>query len=157
MIRLLFVCTGNICRSPLAEGLMRDKVAAAGLSHEIGVDSAGTHGYHVGEPPDPRAVAIAWRYGIAIGGLRARAVSGDDFRTFDLIVALDRGHLNLLRSRCPQGTDHKISLLLSFAGEDGDVPDPYYGSDADFETAYRLIAAGVDGILQHLRRRLADQ
>ena len=121
--RLLFVCMGNICRSPTAEAVMRRLVAERGLQDEIQVESAGTDAYHVGQPPDPRSTEAAARRGIALTG-PARQVTYGDFEDFDLLLAADSRNLRELRKAAPAGTEHKVRLLA-----DVDVPDPYYGDD----------------------------
>jgi protein-tyrosine phosphatase len=152
VIRVLFVCTGNICRSPMAEGVLRGRAAAHGLDRHVETDSAGTHDYHVGEPPDHRAQASARARGYDLSGQRARRVRAEDFELFDYLVALDRGHLAHLRRLCPPGREDRLHLLLDFADRSGgDVPDPYYGDDADFEIALDLVERGVDGILALIR------
>lgn len=152
MIQVLFVCTGNICRSPTAEGVFRAAVERLGLSATVTADSAGTHGYHVGDPPDERAIAAACRRGVDLRSLRARQVVSADFELFDLILAMDRGHLDWLMRRCPADRRSRVRLFLdfapAFAGQD--VPDPYYGGMGDFERTLDLIEAGADGILRHL-------
>lgn len=153
MVKLLFVCTGNICRSPTAAGVMRAHVAKAGLQDAIAVDSAGTHGYHVGEPPDRRSIATALKYRIDISDLRARQVCADDFTSADLILAMDRGHHAQLLALCPPDRRDRIRLFMSFAAGAGpvDVPDPYYGDDG-FDTVFEMIERGAQGLLDHLRR-----
>jgi len=151
MFRVLFVCTGNICRSPTAEGVFRALVRKAGLEDRIETDSAGTHAYHVGDPPDERAVRAARRRGWDISALRARKVEAEDFETFDLILALDRGHLRLLERMRPKGSRAEVRLFLS----DGrDVPDPYYGGPADFDHALDLIEEGAREVLGESRATL---
>jgi protein-tyrosine phosphatase len=150
--RVLFVCTGNICRSPTAEGVARALAAERGLADCVEVDSAGTHGYHVGDPPDPRSVEAARRRGVDLSPLRARTVAPGDFDRFDLIVALDRGHLDLLERRCPPERRDRLSLLMSFAAGLGvkDVPDPYYEGAAAFERTPDVIEAAGAGLLDTL-------
>jgi protein-tyrosine phosphatase len=156
MSRILFVCTGNICRSPTAEAVFRSRAEAAGL-HDIAAaaDSAGTHGYHVGQAPDPRAQDHARRRGYDLTGLVARQVEDADFQRFDLVLALDRGHLRLLQRLAGNAGDRAaIGLFLdhaegSAAGQD--VPDPYYGGAAAFDQALDLIETGVDGLIARLR------
>lgn len=151
MKRILFVCMGNICRSPLAEGVLRGVAERAG-DIEVEVDSAGTHAYHVGEPPDARAIAAAQRRGFDLRGLRARVVEPDDFLRFDLIVAMDRDNLSLLRRRA-RGARAELALFMHYAGDDdADVPDPYYGDETAFEHALDLIEAGVASLVATLRR-----
>jgi protein-tyrosine phosphatase len=133
-LRLLFVCLGNICRSPTAEAVMRHLVAARGLDGEVEVDSAGTGGWHVGAAPDERARAAAARRGIDVAGA-ARQVAPEDLERFDLVLAMDAENLRALRRLAPAGTEHKVRLLLDGA----DVPDPYYGGDDGFETVLDLV------------------
>lgn len=139
------VCLGNICRSPLAEGVLKSKVA----SRSILVDSAGTAAYHVGNSPDKRSIQIAKTYGIDISEQRARAFSKDDFENFDIIYAMDRSNYNnILRLASSVASKNKVQLLLneSFPGEDREVPDPYYGGKEGFETIYQLIDTACDRI-----------
>ncbi|MBI5165725.1 MAG: low molecular weight phosphotyrosine protein phosphatase [Magnetospirillum sp.] len=156
MIKVLFVCTGNICRSPTAEGVFRALVAREGLEAAIGVDSAGTHGYHVGDPPDARSCAAARRRGIAMDDLRARQVRAADFEAFDLVLAMDRGHQRSLAQLCPKGREARLHLFLDFAPHTGvqDVPDPYYGAGGGFERVLDLIEAGSAGLLAHIKGRM---
>lgn len=149
--RLLFVCLGNICRSPLAEAAMRAAAAEAGIIVEV--DSAGTGDWHVGRPPDRRAIAEAARHGIDISGLRGRQVGLADFQRFDRLIALDAKNLRDLRRMAPAGGGAALSLLLDHApGREGqDVADPYFGEDAGFVTAWNDIMAGVEGLLADLR------
>jgi protein-tyrosine phosphatase len=147
-MKLLVVCTGNICRSPSGEGVLKMLIKRENLN--IQVDSAGTHDYHVGEAPDRRAVAHALRRGYDISGLRARQVEALDFETFDLILAMDRGHLRILERLCPRERRHKLRL---FAGGE-DVPDPYYGESEDFERALDLIEAAARRLIDELRAHL---
>lgn len=157
MVRVLFVCMGNICRSPTAEGVFRQLLHEHGIADRIGVDSAGTHAYHVGDPPDPRAQAAARLRGIELGGQRARQVAVEDFTTFDHILAMDRDNLALLEARCPDAQRHKLGLLLDYAPEAGrrDVPDPYYGGGQGFEQVLDLVTQAGQGLLEALlpRRR----
>lgn len=149
-VKVLFVCTGNICRSPLAEGLLRALAGEAGLAVEA--DSAGTHDYEIGDPPDPRSVASALRRGIDISDHRARQVDEIDFEHFDLIVALDRGHHRILRQLAPRGARARLHLLMEFApGDPPDVRDPYYGDAAGFDPVRDQIERGVRGLLERLR------
>ncbi len=156
MVKVLFVCLGNICRSPLAEGVFRELVREAGLGARIAVDSAGTGRWHVGEPPDPRACAAAKGRGIDIGGLRARRVSAGDYTAFDRLVAMDLANHRSLVARSPSGAESRVGLLLDYAPESGvrEVPDPYYGGDEGFERVLDLIEAGARGLLAEIRRDL---
>lgn len=156
MIKVLFVCTGNICRSPTAEGVFRALVAAEGLADRIQTDSAGTHGYHVGEPPDRRSAAAARKRGIELSDLRARKVRLSDFSEFDLVLAMDRGHAETLRRHCPPEQAGRVRLFLDFAPGLGiqDVPDPYYGEGDGFEQVLDMVEAGARGVLEHIRRTM---
>ena len=151
--KLLFVCLGNICRSPLAEAAFRTEAERLGIDVEI--DSAGTGDWHVGHPPDPRAVAVADRNGVDIAGLRARQVEPDDFRSFDHIVALDGQNLADLRRLQPADGKAELSLLLDHVeGRQGEaVADPYYGGAAHFDETWRDVTAGA----RALARRIAEQ
>lgn len=156
-IGVLFVCTGNICRSPTAEGVLRQRLHQGGLDGLIHTDSAGAHGYHVGEPPDARACTHARLRGIDIGDLRARQVEPADFERFDLILAMDRGHLTRLARIGPPGARGRLHLFTDFAPpphRGQDVPDPYYGGAQGFESVLDLVECGVDGLVRDLRRRL---
>ena len=149
---ILFVCLGNICRSPLAEGVFRDLAAREGVG--VVVDSAGTGDWHLGHPPDKRAQAVAAKNTVDIGGLRARLVTPDDFRRFDYIVAMDASNLANLEAMRPEGATAQVGRLLDYAEEAGmpDVPDPYYGGPEGFDETYRLVVAGAQGLLEHVRR-----
>jgi protein-tyrosine phosphatase len=152
MKKILFVCTGNICRSPTAEGVLRARTHSAGISSQFTIDSAGTHAYHIGEPPDPRSIAVAKKRDIDISGLRARKVLPKDFTEFDLILGLDYEHVTHLRRMAPSGSKAAIALFLDYADSvaGGDVPDPYYGSARDFEHVLDLIEAGSDALLKKM-------
>ncbi|MGE4062394.1 MAG: low molecular weight protein-tyrosine-phosphatase [Rhodospirillaceae bacterium] len=141
MKRVLFVCTGNICRSPTAEGVFRHLIAEAGLGHAIESASAGTHGYHIGEPPDPRSVAAAKRRGFDLSAQRARKVRADDFHTYDLILAMDRDHFAHLESLRPNNARAEVKLFLEYHSDakHRDVPDPYYGGPDGFEQVLDMI------------------
>ena len=154
-MKILFVCLGNICRSPTAAGVLRTLAAREAPELSIEVDSAGTAAYHVGEPPDPRTRQAAARRGYDLSALRARIVEPADFERFDLIVAMDRESLRVLRQRAPPAAHERLRLLLEFAPEAGpeDVPDPYYGGPNGFEEVLDLIEAAARGLLAHLRQR----
>lgn len=148
-LAILFVCTGNICRSPTAEGVMSHVVQKAGLSQEIQVDSAGTIDFHSGEAPDPRAVIHAQKKGYDLSSLCARQIQSEDFDVFDLILAMDCSHLAVLHRLCPDDSRHKVHLFLEYAGitNPSEVPDPYYGDAADFDHALSLVEAGCEALL----------
>lgn len=154
-VNVLFVCMGNICRSPLAHGLFEDLVEKEGLSGVIVVDSAGTHAYHVGEQPDPRSQQTALRHGIDLSGQRARRVAGTDFDRFDYILAMDRDNFSILDDNCPEEHRHKLSLFMEFAPErpEREVPDPYYGGPDGFDRVYDMVEAAAIGLLQEIRNR----
>jgi protein-tyrosine phosphatase len=154
-MRILFVCLGNICRSPTAEAVLRTLAAREAPELSIEVDSAGTAGYHVGEPPDPRTRAAAARRGYQMQALRARIVEPADFERFDLILAMDEENLRVLRGRAPAVAHERLRLFLEFApaGAPAEVPDPYYGGPNGFEEVLDLAEAAARGLLDHVRRR----
>jgi protein-tyrosine phosphatase len=150
---VLFVCMGNICRSPTAEGVFRHHVEQAGLGERIVVDSAGTHAYHVGDPPDRRSKAAAERRGIGLGDLRARRVSDQDFERFDYIIAMDMDNLERLKDQSPPEHHPKVRLFLEFSSaQEREVPDPYYGGAAGFERVLDLVEEASRGLLETLSR-----
>jgi protein-tyrosine phosphatase len=155
-VKLLFVCMGNICRSPTAEGVMRSLLREEGLEGEIEIDSAGTGGWHAGDPPDARATAAAARRGIVLEGA-ARQIRPADFETYDLLLAADRENLSVLREIAPSAqAREKVRLLRSFdPGSHGDldVPDPYYGGPDGFEEVLDLVEAACRGVLEDVRPR----
>lgn len=155
-LRVLMVCMGNLCRSPMAEAVLRAKLQRAGLGEAVVVDSAGTHGFHKGSRPDPRAVAQAARRGYVLDGLKSRPVVADDFMRFDLLLAMDRDNLDALRERCPPAEHGRLRLLMPFApaAPVDEVPDPYYGSVAGFDIVLDMLEPACDGLLLDLRRRL---
>ncbi len=144
-LQVLFVCTGNICRSPTAEGVLRELGRREGVP--LRVESRGTHDYHVGEPPDERAQHHARRRGYDLSAQRARKLSGRDFEEFDLILAMDEGHLRLLRRICP--AEHASKVRLFMPGRD--VPDPYYGGPEGFEQVLDLVEAGCRELLAAIK------
>ena len=154
-MRILFVCLGNICRSPTAEVALRVLAAREAPELDLEVDSAGTAAYHVGEPPDPRTREAAARRGYDLTAPRARIVEPADFERFDLIVAMDREILRALRGRAPSTAQERLRLFLEFAPEAGlqDVPDPYYGGPNGFEEVLDLVEAATRGLLAHLRQQ----
>ncbi len=152
-INILFVCMGNICRSPTAEGVFRHYVNEAGLGESIEVDSAGTHAYHVGESPDRRAAAAAQKRGISLDGIQARRVADEDYERFDHIIAMDEDNQAILLDRAPDEHRAKVSLFLEFAElPEREVPDPYYGGAAGFERVLDLVEAASRGLLETLQR-----
>lgn len=152
-IHVLFVCMGNICRSPTAEGVFRHLVREQNLEGRITVDSAGTHDYHIGLPPDARSQKAAARRGYDLSRLRARQVSREDFAVFDHVLAMDQHNLGLLQSLCPQPRHDRLKLFLDFA--DGlslrEVPDPYYGGAQGFEQVLDLVENAARGLLRHIQ------
>jgi protein-tyrosine phosphatase len=154
-VRLLFVCLGNICRSPTAEGVMRHVVAEAGMQDEVELDSAGTGSWHIGSSPDSRASAAARGRGVTLAG-EARQVRPSDFEDFDLILAMDRANLRDLEALADGSADGRIRLLREFdpasaEGGDLDVPDPYYGASGGFEEVFDLVDAACRGLLEEIR------
>ena len=154
-MRILFVCMGNICRSPTAEGVFRRLVAERAPGVEIEIDSAGTHDYHVGDPPDPRSIAAAARRGVDLRQLRARSVRDEDFERFDLIIAMDRLNRETLLDRSPVPFRERIRLFMEFAGDSEveDVPDPYYGGAPGFERVLDLAEEAAVGLLDEVLER----
>ncbi len=152
MTKVLFVCMGNICRSPTAEGVFRHKVQQNNLQDQISIDSAGTHAYHVGNPPDRRAQDAALKRDIDLSQQRARRVSGDDFSEFDYVIAMDESNLDDLLSICPAGYEDRLHLFLAFSdSENREVPDPYYGQGRGFEIVLNLVEDASEGLLKHIR------
>lgn len=154
-MRVLFVCLGNICRSPTAEGVFRRELEKAGLAHRAEVDSCGTEHWHVGKGPDPRATAAARRRDVDLSELRARQLAAEDFSRFDYLLAMDHDNLATIRERCPEGCGAHIGLFLDFAGHvDRPVPDPYYGGEQGFEEVLDLVEAASRGLVEEIARRL---
>lgn len=153
MVKVLFVCTGNICRSPTAEGVFRHHVAAAGLDGDIVIDSAGTGSWHVGDPPDPRSQATALERGIDLSGQRARQVTPDDFAQFNYVIALDQSHMDGMSRLCPAEYSSRLTLLLSYAPALGvrDVPDPYYGGARGFDDVFDMIDSACRELLARIQ------
>lgn len=153
VLRVLMVCSGNICRSPTAEGVLRAKLRQAGLGRQIAVDSAGTHGFHVSEAPDPRAVQSAKRRGYDLSKLRARPMDQRDFLRFHWILAMDQKNMIWLTQNLPEAAPARIALLLEQAGSPvHEVPDPYYGGAEGFERVLDLIEPACDTIAHQLAR-----
>ncbi|AKU20705.1 low molecular weight phosphotyrosine protein phosphatase [Massilia sp. MB5] len=154
---ILFVCMGNICRSPTAEGVLRQRAAAAGLA--LHIDSAGTHAYHVGEAPDARSARHAAQRGYDLTQQRARQVSADDFERFDLLLAMDRDNLELLQRACPPELRHKLGLFMQYARNHRvlEVPDPYYGGVQGFDQVLDYIEDAADGLIRDLRAHPTSQ
>ena len=151
-MRILFVCMGNICRSPSAEGVFRHVLAQHAPGLEVEIDSAGTHDYHVGSPPDRRTIEAARRRGIDLSSLRARQVGPQDFERFDLLLAMDEENLGELQRRAPSHLHTRIRLLMEFAPNavSRRVPDPYYGGARGFEEVLDLLEEAAEGLLQTL-------
>jgi protein-tyrosine phosphatase len=154
MIRVLFVCMGNICRSPTAQGVFRHLVEREGLDHLIATDSAGTIDYHAGKPPDRRARETAQRRGLDLSDLRARQAKAADFDTFDYVIAMDRDNYADLRRLCPEGQEAKLHLFMDFAPhlEAREVPDPYYGGPAGFDRVFDMVEQASLGLLERIRQ-----
>jgi protein-tyrosine phosphatase len=155
-IKVLFVCMGNICRSPTAEGAFRRIVAQSGMESSVFIDSAGTHDYHVGAPPDRRAQSAAAGRGYDISGLRGRLVSERDCAEFDYILAMDADNLANLQRLCPARHRHKLHLFLTFSARypGQEVPDPYYGGSQGFETVLDMVEDASHGLLAALRTEI---
>lgn len=152
MRSILFICLGNICRSPTAEGLMLNHLSAAGLSHRVRVDSAGIGGWHTGEPPDARAIAAARKRGVDLAPLRARQVQKADFSEFELIVGMDRQNVADLRRLAPSGSTAHIGLFLEEAlGISNEVPDPYYDDERAFDAVFDLCDRAVRALVEKIR------
>lgn len=149
MISILFICTGNICRSPTAEAVFRNFVKDRGLDKRFMCGSAGTHGYHVGELPDARSIYTAERHGIDMGGLFASKLEKSDFYRFNIIIGMDNGHVDFALKMKPKNSKADVQLLLDFHPDymGQDVPDPYYGTIKDFEKTYFLIEKGIESLL----------
>ena len=147
---------GNICRSPTAEGVFKHFVAEAGLAEQVLSDSAGTHDYHIGEPPDPRAQEAAARRGYDLKALRGRQVSRRDFGEFDYVLAMDEANRRLLERLCPPQYAHKLKLFMDFSEDPmlREVPDPYYGGAQGFDRVLDMVEVASRGLLKHLRKQI---
>ncbi len=156
MIRVLFVCMGNICRSPMAEGVFQKLLEQSGLADQVLIDSAGTHAYHVGKSPDPRAIRTASERGIDLGRLRARQVERGDFEEFDLVLVMDEHNYDTLVFTCAKQHQHKLDYLLDYAPHLGtrNLPDPYYGGEIGFDRVMDMIEDACEGLLRHLQTQL---
>lgn len=156
---VLFVCLGNICRSPTAEGVFRKLVEESGLQEKVIIDSAGTSAYHIGESPDSRSQAEALRHGYDLSPIRSRQIIADDFDTFDVIIAMDKSNLEHLKLIKSKGYEEKLKLFLyDFAPhlQRFDVPDPYYGGPRGFTEVVELIEQASQGLLDYIEKRLAS-
>lgn len=153
---ILFVCMGNICRSPTAHGVFRQKVIEHGLTNQVQVDSAGTHNYHPGNPPDERSQAHALKRGYDLSDLRARQILDSDFASHDLILAMDWDNLALIQDECPAEHQAKVRRLTEFCLKHASpvVPDPYYGGGDDFEHVLDLVEDACEGLIRHVRQRV---
>lgn len=153
-MNVLFVCLGNICRSPLAEAIFKHKLQNKSIAHAFYADSCGTANYHVGDMPDPRTIRNARTNGVEINH-RGRQLSGEDFETFDLILAMDQSNFsNIMRLTIAEMHQHKIKLMRDFdpIGK-GDVPDPYYGNEADFQEVFEILERSIETLIQELATR----
>lgn len=154
-MRVLFVCLGNICRSPTAEGVFRRLLDERGLAHRVEVDSCGIGDWHIGKAPDPRTREAAARRGIDLSTLRARQLADGDFTAYDYLLAMDHDNLAAMQARAPVDLDAHLGLFLAFAGWPGRaVPDPYYGGEAGFEEVFDLVEQGARGLLAEIETRL---
>ncbi|MCK4866092.1 MAG: low molecular weight phosphotyrosine protein phosphatase [Gammaproteobacteria bacterium] len=154
-VSVLFVCLGNICRSPTAEGVFRHLVKQEGHDSWIATDSAGTHAYHIGEQPDRRAQQTARTRGVDLSDLRGRKAIKTDFEEFDYVLAMDDENYQILEAMCPTGLSDKLSLFLDFSKEysETQVPDPYYGGDQGFEHVFDLVESASRGLLEDITKR----
>lgn len=155
IVNVLFVCLGNICRSPTAEGVFRHIVQTEGCDSWIKTDSAGTHAYHIGAQPDQRAQQTAKKRGIDLSDLRGRKAIANDFNDFDYVLAMDNENYQNLQSICPEGSEEKLHLFLDFSQEysESQVPDPYYGGDQGFEHVFDLVESASRGLLDDIKNR----
>jgi len=155
MVKVLFVCMGNICRSPTAEGVFRHVVKESKLSDRIHVDSAGTHAYHIGNPPDPRAQEASIKRDIDLSSQRARKVKKDDFTQFDYVIVMDHSNYSDLDALCPAEQKNNLRLFLEFSNhfDEDEVPDPYYGGEQGFEHVLDLVEDASRGLLQNIQKK----
>ncbi|HNL22759.1 MAG: low molecular weight phosphotyrosine protein phosphatase [Dechloromonas sp.] len=154
MFKILLVCMGNICRSPMAEGVLRAHLQRTGLGAKVSVASAGTAGAHAGEAPDNRALQVAAKRGYDLSGIRSKKIRLEDFALYDCILAMDGDNLENLRRRCPAELHDKLHLFLEFSQVGpADVPDPYYGNLAGFERVLELCERGAEGVVNEMRAR----
>lgn len=155
MVKVLFVCLGNICRSPTAEGVFRKLVEQEGLLELIEIDSAGTHAYHVGEAPDARAQQAAARRGIDLSPLRGRKATASDIETFDYVLAMDRDNYENLLAISPEHLSSRVQLFLEYATNrpEDEVPDPYFGGSGGFERVLDMVEEAAEGLLADIRRQ----
>lgn len=158
MVKVLFVCMGNICRSPTAEGVFRHYANNAGIkdgfTHDMFIDSAGTAGFHLAAPPDKRAQLTALKYGVDIEELKARKLAPEDYTDFDYLLAMDSDNLSIMQKKCPENHQHKLHLFMSFSQTSPgitEIPDPYYGEIGDFDIAYEFIDRAAQGFLKHIQ------
>lgn len=158
VVSVLFVCMGNICRSPTAAGVFRKLVADAGLQEQVYIDSAGTHAYHTGEPPDQRASAAAERRGFDLSGQSARRVTAEDFERFDYVLAMDRDNREILLAAALDDHHERIRLFLEFGSDPSrlEVPDPYYGGAVGFERVLDLVEDAARGLLREVSARISQ-
>jgi protein-tyrosine phosphatase len=152
IIRVLFCCMGNICRSPTAQGVFRALIEREALADRIATDSAGTIAYHVGEPPDRRARETATKRGIDLSDLRARKVVSDDFKLYDYLLAMDLDNYKDLLEICPPGFEYRLHMFMDFALQrtEKEVPDPYYGGAAGFDRVFDMVEEASRGLLEHI-------
>ncbi len=155
MVKVLFVCMGNICRSPTAQGVFENLVQQKGLDGHIEIDSAGTHAYHIGNPPDKRAQATALNRGVDLSSQRARRVQVGDFEYYDYVLAMDKDNLGNLIAICPPEMEGKVELFLGYSThfDDEEVPDPYYGASTGFERVLDMIESASEGLLADIRQQ----
>jgi len=154
-VSVLFVCMGNICRSPTAEGIFRHIINEKNIADDFITDSAGTHAYHVGEPPDSRAQETAQSRGIDLSDLKGRRVSEEDFDKFDYVLAMDKDNYAVLQDMCPSSKKHQLKLFLDFARDLGfdEVPDPYYGGTKGFEKVFDMLENASHGLIEHIQSK----